>query len=128
MRLLILLAFALQLSVPVGNAGEVATVKQARALIRKHPRTLVLDVRTPREFDSLHLRGSVNIPLQSKSFIERLKKLPHHRPVLIVCARGRRSATAMNVLDSLGFDNVAHLQGGLEAWCKAKLPVISSKP
>jgi rhodanese-related sulfurtransferase len=127
MRLLILLAFALQLSAPIGNAGEVATVKQARALMRKHPRTLVLDVRTPREFDSIHLRGSVNIPLQSKSFIDRVKALPNDLSVLIVCARGRRSATAMGLLDSLGFTKVAHLQGGLEAWCKAKLPVISAK-
>jgi rhodanese-related sulfurtransferase len=57
--------------------------------------------------------------------------LPYHKPefdkskrIILHCASGGRSALAAATLKQMGYDNVAHLDGGLKAWKEAGLPVI----
>jgi rhodanese-related sulfurtransferase len=47
-----------------------------------------------------------------------------YRRTILYCASGDRSALAAAALHQLGYTNVAHLDGGLEAWRTAKQPVI----
>ncbi|MFM7726049.1 MAG: rhodanese-like domain-containing protein [Flavobacteriales bacterium] len=69
----------------------------------------IIDVRTPGEFKSGHIRGAVNIPLQTiSSQMSRIKK---DKPVITCCASGMRSASAKSILKSNGFDEV-HNGGG----------------
>jgi rhodanese-related sulfurtransferase len=69
----------------------------------------IIDVRTPGEFTSGHIRGAVNIPLQSiSSQMARIKK---DKPVITCCASGMRSASAKSILKSNGFEEV-HNGGG----------------
>jgi phage shock protein E len=69
----------------------------------------IIDVRTKGEYDSGHIRGSVNIPLQSLgSNLARIKK---DRPVITCCASGMRSSSAKSLLKSNGFAEV-HNGGG----------------
>ena len=64
----------------------------------------IIDVRTPGEFKSGHIRGAVNIPLQTiSSQMGRIKK---DKPVITCCASGMRSASAKSILKSNGFENV----------------------
>ena len=66
---------------------------------------LIVDVRSPAEFKSGHIRGSVNIPVDSLA--ANLGKLPDkNRPVITCCASGMRSALAKNILRSNGFAEV----------------------
>ena len=68
----------------------------------------IIDVRTPGEFKTGHIRGAVNIPLQSiSSQTARIKK---DKPVITCCASGMRSASAKSILKSNGFEEV--LNGG----------------
>lgn len=69
----------------------------------KQGATLV-DVRTPGEYATGHIKGSVNIPLQQLE--TRLTKIPVHRPVITCCASGMRSASAMKILKSHGYSEV----------------------
>ena len=65
---------------------------------------VIVDVRTKGEFQSGHIKGSVNIPLQSlQSGMSRLKK---DKPVITCCASGMRSASAKSMLRSNGFEVV----------------------
>lgn len=66
----------------------------------------IIDVRTAQEFRMGNVDGSVNIPLDkfSTSTIKKIKKL--NRPVLLCCASGARSASAMRTLKSSGMENV----------------------
>lgn len=69
----------------------------------------IVDVRTPGEYASGHIKGSVNIPLQQLE--HRLTKIPAHRPVITCCASGMRSASAIRILKSNGYKEV-HNGGG----------------
>ncbi len=64
----------------------------------------IVDVRTPGEYSSGHLKSSINIPLDVLSF--RSGKLKKDQPVVTCCASGMRSRTAKNILVSAGFNYV----------------------
>lgn len=69
----------------------------------------IIDVRTPEEFRSGHIAGSVNIPLGNLS--SAMSKLDKNRVIITCCASGMRSASAKNQLKSKGFLEV-HNGGG----------------
>lgn len=66
---------------------------------------IILDVRSPGEFKSGHIKGSRNIPLNSLP--ANLKKLKNkEQPIITCCASGMRSASAKSILQSNGYTNV----------------------
>ena len=77
----------------------------------------IIDVRTPGEFKTGHIQGSINIPLQSLA--GSLSKIKKDKPVITCCASGMRSASAKNILKSAGFTEV-HNGGGWSS-LKSKL-------
>jgi rhodanese-related sulfurtransferase len=64
----------------------------------------IIDVRTPGEFQSGHIKGAVNIPLQSLA--QQLSKIKKDKPVITCCASGMRSASAKSILKSKGYGEV----------------------
>ena len=82
---------------------------------------LVLDVRTPREWNGKHVEGSVNVPLNH--LVDRLGELSRDRMMAVMCAGGYRSAIAASLLERHGFDRLIELAGGMAAWEAAQLPV-----
>lgn len=62
----------------------------------------IIDVRTKGEFDSGHIKGSVNIPLQSLQ--QNLGKIKKDKPVITCCASGMRSSSARGFLQSKGYE------------------------
>jgi rhodanese-related sulfurtransferase len=69
----------------------------------------IIDVRTKREYQGGHIRGSINIPLQNLQ--NNLSKIKKDKPVITCCASGMRSASAKSILKSNGFTDV-HNGGG----------------
>jgi phage shock protein E len=66
---------------------------------------IILDVRSKREFESGHIRGSMNIPVEQ--LLNNLNKLQDKRkPIITCCASGMRSASAKNLLKSKGYSEV----------------------
>lgn len=84
---------------------------------------LVLDIRTPREWTTKHIDGSVNIPLNHLQ--ERIAEIPRDRRIAVHCAGGYRSSIAASILHQYGITHLIELAGGLAAWEAAKLPVVS---
>ena len=65
---------------------------------------VIVDVRTRGEYQSGHIKGSLNIPLDSlRSNLSKIKK---NKPVITCCASGMRSASAKSLLKSSGYDEV----------------------
>ncbi|UTW61866.1 rhodanese-like domain-containing protein [bacterium SCSIO 12741] len=60
---------------------------------------LIVDVRTPQEYKSGHVKGSINIPLQT--LLSNLKKVKN-KEVILVCRSGARAAQAKSMLTSKG--------------------------
>lgn len=66
---------------------------------------IILDVRSKVEFDSGHIRGSVNIPVdQLRNNLNKLKD--RNKPIITCCASGMRSATAKSLLITNGYTEV----------------------
>lgn len=69
----------------------------------------IIDVRTKSEYQGGHIRGSVNIPLNTLQ--QSLSKIKKDKPVITCCASGMRSASAKSILKANGFTEV-HNGGG----------------
>jgi len=66
---------------------------------------IIVDVRTSAEFSTGHIKGSINIPVNSLS--KNLAKLKaKNKPIITCCASGMRSASAKSILQSNSFSNV----------------------
>jgi glyoxylase-like metal-dependent hydrolase (beta-lactamase superfamily II) len=106
------------------NLGEVdaATVAPAelQALRAQAPGPLLLDVRTPLEFESEHIEGALNIPLDQLD--ARVEELAAQPDVVVVCRTGVRATIAAESLARAG-RRARVLDGGMLAWRRARLPV-----
>ncbi len=88
------------------------------------PGTVVIDVRTPQEYAEGHLANAINIDVSSDAFDQRIDELDRDVTYAIYCRSGNRSQDAMTRMKSAGFGSLAHLEGGIEAWADAGLPVV----
>ena len=88
------------------------------------PQNVILDVRTPKEFESGHLSGALNLDFNAPDFLDRIKALDRSKTYLVHCASGVRSARACTKLSQLDFPRLYNLKGGIHAWIKAGQPVI----
>jgi rhodanese-related sulfurtransferase len=83
----------------------------------------ILDVRSPEEFAEGHLKGAVNHDIASPDFAKSLAKLDPAKTYLVHCGSGGRSTRSLSTLEKLKFQSILHLDGGINAWKKAGLPV-----
>ncbi|HTI76327.1 MAG TPA: rhodanese-like domain-containing protein [Mycobacterium sp.] len=92
------------------------TSAELRILMDSAAPPRVLDVRTPGEYDTLHMPGSYNVPLDllREHRDEILSHLDQH--VVLVCRSGQRAAQAEEALHRAGLNNVHILEGGVTAW------------
>lgn len=90
------------------------SVLEFRAVYERGEGFFLLDVREVSEWDITRIDGAVHIPLGTLP--ERIDDIPRHIPVYCYCAKGGRSAKAVDLLRAHGFTNVISLNGGLEAW------------
>lgn len=77
---------------------------------------ILLDVRTPEEFNEGHLKGAKNIDVEADSFEQLINKINPDQPVLIYCRTGKRSMTAAGIMEKNNFVKIINLKGGYEAW------------
>jgi hydroxyacylglutathione hydrolase len=85
-------------------------------------KSLLLDVRSQNEYDSVHIEGAQHIFYGWLQ--KRLDDLPKDREIIIHCTTGARSQIAASLLQMHGFEHVANMEGGLDAWLAAGLPVV----
>ena len=89
---------------------------------------LLVDVRESEERKQLSIPGSVFAPRGMLEFYAD-PSLPYHkeeftpdRRIILHCASGGRSALSAATLKQMGYENVAHLDGGIKAWQEAGQP------
>lgn len=95
----------------------------ARSLIAANPDVLVVDVRTPAEFESAHIDGAINLPLDQIDALMRRLVTDVGGRMLLICQSGNRAERARSALSDAGLTDVAVLDGGMNAWIAAGAPV-----
>ncbi len=87
--------------------------------LRQSNNSVVLDVRTPKEYASGHMPGAINIDVNSPDFEKKVKAMDPKKTYLVHCASGRRGSQACSKLSQLHFEHLYNLEGGFNAWQKA---------
>lgn len=104
------------------DSGKSVNPTQATLLINRED-AQVIDIRDAGEFSGGHLQGAKNIPLaklaESAVQIEKMKG----KPVIVCCTTGVRSLKAVAEVEKLGIEKVVSLDGGVQAWATAGLPL-----
>lgn len=85
-------------------------------------KALLIDVRTPAEYASGHIAGSLNIDWTAADYEARFATLDPKKPVLLYCHSGGRSEQAKEYLEEKGFA-VKHLTTGFMGWKSAGYPI-----
>jgi len=103
------------------------SVEEAAQLIEDNNNNsdfVILDVRTPSEFESEALENAVNIDFYSEIFEEEIAKLNRDKHYLIYCRSGGRSSRVLELVKSLGFSKVYEMRGGINNWMAKGYPVV----
>ncbi len=106
------------------GASGVANVSPTEAVVlMNRGKPLILDVRNADEFAAGHIQGAKNIPVAELA--GRIKEIEKFKakPVLVHCQKGSRAKAACTILRGAEFTQIHNLQGGLESWIEAKMPV-----
>ena len=105
--------------------------EEAHSLIQtnlNNPDFVIIDVRTPEEYLSGHIKNAINIDYNSEEFFERIEGLNKSKTYFVYCRSGHRSAEAVKVMKELGFIEVYNLKTGINGWKAIGLPVVKETP
>ncbi|MFN3315435.1 MAG: rhodanese-like domain-containing protein, partial [Raineya sp.] len=81
---------------------------------------IIIDVRTPMEYNEGHIKNSKLIDISNRDFEEQIEKLDKSKAYYVYCRSGGRSSNASQIMVEKGFTKVYNLQGGIIAWAGAK--------
>ena len=90
---------------------------------QNNPDFVIIDVRTPEEFAQGHLANAINIDSYSDTFRDELNNLDKDKTYLVYCAVGSRSASALVIMQELGFMEAYNMLGGINQWQAEGLPI-----
>jgi rhodanese-related sulfurtransferase len=122
--LLLIIAFY----VNAQKADNVVSPSDSYKMIQSDSSIVVLDVRTPAEFNSEtgHLAQAILLPVQElERRIDELQKYKSNT-ILVYCRTGHRSTTASEILQKNGY-NVRNMEGGITRWRAEQLPVVKER-
>ncbi len=90
---------------------------------RDNPDFIILDVRTPEEYDEGHIEGAINLNFYEADFRGRLEALDRDDTYILHCRSGNRSGQTLDVMIELEFLNIYHMTGGTIEWEAEGLPM-----
>lgn len=83
----------------------------------KKANTIIIDVRTPEEFQAGHIEGAVLMDyLETEKFVKQVVALDPAKHYLLYCRTGKRSMNAATIMKSKGFTKVSDLRDGISEW------------
>jgi thioredoxin 1 len=106
-----------------GGAISTVSVTEFQQKLAGTQTAQLIDVRTPDEFSSGHLKNAVNIDIHSDDFMDRIAKLDKTKPVMVYCRSGARSSSAAGKMKDAGFKEIYNLDGGISSWTSEGKPV-----
>jgi len=109
--------------VKIANNINIKTIsiKESRKMIKDRiddKNFVLLDIRTPKEFNEFHIDKAINIDYYNRNFKNELEKLDKSRDYLIYCRSAHRSKAGLKIMKELGFKSVVDMDGGITKWLK----------
>lgn len=98
---------------------EDISARTAKGLIQENlsnPDFIILDIRTPGEFEGGHIAGARNIDFYAQTFAQEFRSLDREKTYLIYCRSGNRSRQLMGAVKQMRFKKVFHMRSGLVDW------------
>ncbi|HEU4997289.1 MAG TPA: rhodanese-like domain-containing protein [Gemmatimonadaceae bacterium] len=108
----------------VATIPPVVAADDLGGLLEAKPDIRILDVRTPAEYETVHIPGAYNVPLDLLGEHGREIRFNVAEPVVLVCQSGQRARKAEEALRVAGMPNLHVLDGGMNAWVSAGRPVV----
>ena len=103
---------------------ELVSPTEAAQVIADDPAGLVvLDIRTPQEFNEARLADAVMVDFYAEDFAAQLETLDKDVPYVMYCNSGNRSSDAVKTMKDLGFVEVYEIDGGIVNWYDQGLPI-----
>jgi rhodanese-related sulfurtransferase len=106
-----------------GSIPPVVRAEELKALMAERPAIRLLDVRTPGEYETAHILGAYNVPLDTLGEHAEQIRATVDEPVVLVCQSGARARRAEEALKDCTMSNVHVLDGGMNGWMGAGLDV-----
>jgi rhodanese-related sulfurtransferase len=104
---------------------SVRSVPPAEAATAIAAGAVLIDVRTPAEFAGAHAPAARNLPLDRLDPVA-VRAMRGTGPLYVICRSGMRSKNACNQLAAAGLDDLVDVDGGMNAWQAAGLPIQGS--
>ncbi len=121
---MILFSFTL-LACSNGQNSSSLSAKEFQDKITELGNVVILDVRTPDEFNGGTIENAINADITSYDFTNVIQTLDKSTPVMVYCLSGGRSKDAVKALRNMGFNTVYELKGGILKWNAENLPVVA---
>lgn len=97
--------------------------KDVNKMISGKKKYIILDVRTPGEFNSGHIKGAINIDVNQMDVYTKIDKLDKKATYIVYCRTQNRSQVVGNYMINNGFKEVYKMQDGIVGWLANGLPV-----
>ena len=94
---------------------KLVTAEEMQSILQLEDVQLI-DVRSQKEYEEIHIANSQNIDFTSPTFDDDISKLDKQKPVILYCKGGGRSAKCAKKLKDAGFTKIYDLDGGLSKW------------
>ena len=107
------------------TSHEPVEALQFSEMLTNSPVSVLLDVRTPAEYQEGHIKGAVNMDYYEDDFEAKLDNLNKETSYFVYCTVGGRSGSVATLMHKKGFKTVHDLQGGIDAWEKKGLPITT---
>lgn len=117
-----------------GNSSQNSAIRdispqEASALIQQNinsDQLVILDVRTPSEFQAEHINGAINRDVSAGVFRDQMKSkgMDMSKAYLVYCQSGTRSTTAAKIMQELGYTQIYNMKGGIGKWKDAGYPTV----
>jgi len=103
--------------------------RQILDLLRQGQPVELIDVRTPAEFEEVHVEFACNVPLNQldPARIMQARRQPADLPLYVTCQGGGRAKQACEKFIQAGYPNVIHVEGGTRAMVAAGVPVVRGR-
>jgi rhodanese-related sulfurtransferase len=122
-RIVILLVWAALITACAGKGGSDMTPDQLLADIKQGTAPVIVDVRTQGEYESGHVPGAQHLPFYAMwSQHDQITAKPND-PIVVYCEHGPRAWIGKFALWTVGFKNIAYLDGHMSGWKQQGMPM-----